>query len=125
MRCSWDTLRTFAGNDRQLQGTPGAIAVLHTNTRRLDYHPHVHLLMPAAVDGARKRWRTTRPGKGKGPYLFNHKALARVFRAKMLAAINAAGLSLPEQHPVQWVVASRSAMAPRHSSTWDAISIAA
>ena len=28
MRCSWDTLRTFAGNDRQLQGTPGAIAEL-------------------------------------------------------------------------------------------------
>ena len=50
MRCSWDTVRTFSRNDRQLQGTPGAIAVLHTNTRRLDYHPHVHLLMPAAAD---------------------------------------------------------------------------
>ena len=39
MRCSWETLRTFASNDRQLQGTPGAIAVLHTNTRRLDLSP--------------------------------------------------------------------------------------
>lgn len=39
MRCSWETVRTFSQNDRQLQGTPGAIAVLHTNTRRLDYHP--------------------------------------------------------------------------------------
>ena len=109
MRCSWDTLRTFAGNDRQLQGTPGAIAVLHTNTRRLDYHPHVHVLMPAAaVDGARRRWRTKRPGKGSGPYLFNHTALACVFRAKMLAAISAAGLSLPERHPVKWVVDCKS-----------------
>ena len=109
MRCSWETLRTFAGNDRQLQGTPGAIAVLHTNTRRLDYHPHVHLLMPAAaVDGTRRRWRTKRPGKGKGPTLFSHKALARVFRAKMLAAISAAGLSLPERHPVEWVVDCKS-----------------
>ena len=109
MRCSWETLRTFDGNDRQLQGTPGAIAVLQPNTRRLDYHPHVHLLMPAAaVDGARKRWRTKRPGKGKGPYLFNHKALARVFRAKMLAAITAAGLSMPERHPVEWVVDCKS-----------------
>ena len=109
MRCGWDTLRTFAGNDRQLQGTPGAIAVLHTNTRRLDYHPHAHLLMPAAaVDEARKRWRTKRPGKGKGPTLFKRKALARVFRAKMLAAIAAAGLSLPARHPVQWVVDCKS-----------------
>ena len=109
MRCSWETLRTFAGNDRQLQGTPGAIAVSHTSTRRLDHHPHVHLLMPAAaVDDARKRWRTKRPGKGKGPYLFNRKALTRVFRTKMLAAIGAAGLALPERHPVQWVVDCKS-----------------
>ena len=109
MRCSWETVRTFSLNDRQLQGTPGAIAVLHTNTRRLDYHPHVHLVMPAAVlDGARKRWRTKRPGKGKAAYLFNHKALARVFRAKMLAAIVAAGLSLPARHPQKWVVDCKS-----------------
>ena len=109
MRCSRETLRTFTGNDRQLQGTPGAIAVLHTNPRRLDCHPHVYLLMPAAaVDGACQRWRTKRPGKGKGPTLFNHKALARVFRAKMLAAISAAGLSLPERHPAQWVVDCKS-----------------
>ncbi len=109
MRCSWETVRTFSLNDRQLQGTPGAIAVLHTNTRRLDYHPHVHLVMPAAVvDGARKRWRTKRPGKGKAAYLFNQKALARVFRAKMLAAMVAAGLSLPARHPQKWVVDCKS-----------------
>ena len=36
LRCSWDTVRTFSQNDKQLQGTPGAIAVLHTNTRRLE-----------------------------------------------------------------------------------------
>ena len=28
MRCAWETVRTFSGNDRQLQGTPGATAVL-------------------------------------------------------------------------------------------------
>ena len=38
LRCGWETLRTFSQNDKQLQGTPGAIAVLHTSTRRLDYH---------------------------------------------------------------------------------------
>jgi hypothetical protein len=113
MRCSWETVRTFSQNDRQLQGTPGAVAVLHTNTRRLDYHPHVHLLMPAAaVDAAadrpRKRWRTKRPGKGKRAYLFNHTALAKVFRAKMLAGIAAAGLSLPDRHPQKWVADCKS-----------------
>ncbi len=109
IRCSWETVRTFSLNDRQLQCTPGAIAVLHTNTRRLDYHPHVHLVMPAAaLDGARKRWGAKRPAKGKAAYLFNQKALARVFRAKMLAAFAAAGPSLPARHPQKWVVNCKS-----------------
>jgi hypothetical protein len=107
MQCCWQTVRTFSHNDKQLQGTPGAIAVLHTNTRRLDYHPHVHLVMPAAVlDGQQKRWRTKE--RGKAGYLFNHKALAKVFRAKMLAAIETAGLRLPPRHPEKWVVDCKS-----------------
>lgn len=103
--CAWQSVHAFSQNDRHLQGTPGAIAVLHTNTRRLDYHPHVHLVMPAAaVDGQRSRWRTKRRGQAKGAYLFSHKALAKVFRAKMLAGIEAAGLALPPRHPSAWVV---------------------
>jgi hypothetical protein len=104
LRCSWETVRTFSQNDQQLQGTPGAIAVLHTNTRRLEYHPHVHLVMPAAaLDGQRQQWRTKRR-LAKGGYLFNHQALAKVFRAKLLAAIAAAGLTLPGHYPEKWVV---------------------
>ena len=110
MRCAWETVRTFSQNDRQLRGTPGAIAVLHTHTRRLDFHPHVHLVMPAAavaVDGG-KHWRTKRPGKGKKGYLFNHEALATVFRAKLLAGLKDAGLVLPERYPAKWVVDCKS-----------------
>jgi hypothetical protein len=106
MQCSWQTVRTFSQNDKRLQGTPGAIAVLHTNTRRLDYHPHVHLVMPAAaIDGKRRLWRTK---ASKATYLFNHTALAKVFRAKMLAGIEAAGLALPARYPDQWVVDCKS-----------------
>jgi len=108
MRCAWETVRTFSHNDRQLQGTPGAIAVLHTHTRKLDYHPHVHLVMPAAVvNSEKKQWRTKRR-RAKGSYLFNHKALARVFRAKLLSAIEAAGLALPDRYPKDWVVDCKS-----------------
>jgi len=101
MQCAWQTLRSFSRNDQQLQGTPGAVAVLHTHSRRLDYHPHVHWVMPAAaIDTEQRRWRT----KAGKRYLFHHKALAKVFRAKRLAAITEAGLNLPECHPQQWVV---------------------
>ena len=100
MRCSWETVRTFSHNDKQLQGTPGAIAVVHTNTRQWAFHPHVHRVMPAAaVDGKCRQWRTQRRGKAKAVYLFNHKALAKVFRANMLAGLAAAGLTLPRRYP--------------------------
>jgi hypothetical protein len=104
MQSAWQTVHTFSRNDRQLQGTPGAVAVLHTHSRRLDYHPHVHLVMPAAALDEQKRWRTKRAGPKKKRYLFNHKALAKVFRAKILAGIEAAGLALPSRHPSAWVV---------------------
>lgn len=109
-RCSWETVQTFTRNDPQLQGTAGATAVLHTHSRRLDYHPHVHLVMPAAAIEPEKRlWRTKRRKKGNSmnsnkSFLFSHKALAKVFRAKMLEAIRQEGLDLPVSYPPKWVV---------------------
>ena len=134
MQCAWDTLATFSRNDPKLRATPGAVGVLHTHNRRLDFHPHVHMVMPAAaLDTERRLWRTkarrTRRGSKKtagathaassnttaanaggtpaGGYLFNHKALAKVFRAKVLNAIELAGLTLPDKLPSLWVVDCR------------------
>lgn len=112
MQCAWATLHTFARNDPKLGADAGAVGVLHTHSRRLDFHPHVHMVMPAAVlDTRRKLWRTKtrrsrreRGGNGSGGYLFNHKALAKVFRGKLLDAIEAAGLTLPAAVPATWVV---------------------
>lgn len=109
MDCAWDTLRTFSQNHRQLQGSPGAVAVLHTHSRKLDFHPHVHLAMPAAaLDADKGLWRSLRKSaKGDG-YLFNHKALAKVFRAKFLAAVCELGLQVPPDLPDEWVVDCKS-----------------
>ena len=108
IRCSWETLKTFAQNDPQLQGKAGAISVLHTHSRRLDYHPHVHVVMPAAtIDADKRRWRT-KTSKNKKAYLFNHKALAKVFRAKLLDAITQEGLELPTRYHETRVVEVKS-----------------
>lgn len=113
MRCAWDTLKTFSQNDKQLSGTPGALAVLHTHNRQLGFHPHVHVCLPAAAFDARERlWRTKvklgqTPGSAqaaRGGYLFNHKALGQVFAAKVCAALAEAGLTLPAGLPERWVV---------------------
>ena len=100
---AWATVQTFCRNDRKLKGEAGAVAVLHTHSRRLDLHPHVHLAMPAAtLDPRTRRWRT------KTAYLFNHRALAKVFRGKLLAALKQDGLTLPGQLPEKWVVDCKS-----------------
>jgi hypothetical protein len=103
-QCCWETVSTFSNNDKQLQGTPGATTVLDTHSRRLDYHPHVHMVLPgAAINASQRLWRIKRC-KGKKRYLFSHKALAKVFRAKLMEAIFQAGLRLPDSAPIDWVV---------------------
>jgi len=105
MDCAWATLDTFSQNHRQLQGKAGAVAVLHTHSRRLDFHPHVHLAMPAAaLDADKKLWRCLRQSAKGAGYLFNHKALAKVFKARFLATLAELGLSLPSDLPKVWVV---------------------
>jgi hypothetical protein len=73
-------------------------AVLHTTTRRLDYHPHVHLVVPGGgVNAQRNEWR-----KVKGKYLFNGRALGMAFRGAFLHALSDAGLSIPIT-PKKWI----------------------
>lgn len=105
MDCAWATLATFGQNHRQLRGQMGAVAVLHTHSRQLAFHPHVHLAMPAAaIDPDGSVWRTLRGGAKRAGYLFSHKALAQVFRARFLAAVRALGLQPPDTLPEKWVV---------------------
>jgi hypothetical protein len=60
--------------------------------------------------GARRQAGTAKAGNATsaGGYLFNHKALAQVFRAKALDAIERAGLVLPAKVAPTWVVDCKS-----------------
>lgn len=87
----------------QLKAELGQCAVLHTHNRRLDLHPHVHVVVPGGgIDLQRRQWR-----KVKGRYLFNAFALAKVFRARLLRALHEAGLAIPAGLPPKWVVDCR------------------
>lgn len=95
-----ELLQTFTQNDKKIQGAAGFTTVLHTNTRRLDFHPHIHVVIPGAgINKKDKTW-STKAGK----YLFNRNALAKVFRAKILKALVDHKLPLPAQYPKKWVV---------------------
>jgi hypothetical protein len=98
IQCAADTLKRFGMNKAGLAAELGMTAVLHTHTRRLDYHPHVHLLVPGGgVNAERKQW-----CKLTGQYLFNGVALGMVFRGAFLNALSQAGLSIPAT-PKKWV----------------------
>jgi hypothetical protein len=66
--------------------TFGVTEVLHTWTRTLSYHPHVHCIVTGgglSLDG--QRWVHT-----SKRYLFPLKVLSRLFRGKLLAALKQA-----------------------------------
>jgi hypothetical protein len=53
----------LCANPKHLGGMPGILAVLHTWTGRLDYHPHVHCLVTGGgVSPEQNHWIPTRPG---------------------------------------------------------------
>ena len=100
IKLAWQTLSEFGLNDKTLQGKLGATVVLHTHSRALDFHPHVHIVIPAgAIDTVHNRWRTK-----QGKFLFREKALAKVFRAKWFQAMKEQGWTVKANLPREWVV---------------------
>lgn len=102
--CVQELLKTFTRNDKKLQGTAGFTIILHTHSRKLDFHPHIHVVMPgASIDTKTGLWRVK-----SSNYLFSHRAMANVFRAKLLQAIVDNNLRVPVNCPKKWVVDCKS-----------------
>lgn len=98
--CVAGILKDFGLNPRHLGAQIGMTMVLHTHSRRLDFHPHIHVIVPGGgVDQSRRQWK-----KKKGKYLFNQKALAKVFRARFLDGLNKKNLPIPKAVRPKWVV---------------------
>ena len=80
--CVWDTIDEFAKDPRQqMMAKAGMIAILHTWTQKLLYHPHVHCIVPAGGIDKSSQWKTS---KGKDDFLFYVPAVANKFRGKFL-----------------------------------------
>ena len=104
LKTAWQTIDSFARRDPRLSGKMGAHAVLHTHNRRLKYHPHVHLIVPAgAINEEKREWRNKAAG-----YLFRAGNLARVFRAKWYEGMRSLGLRIKSPLPSEWIVNCKS-----------------
>ena len=96
-KCVASTLKDFGLNQKNLGAEIGITMVMHTNTRKLEYHPHIHAVIPGGgIDKRHRLWKRT-----KGQYLFNAFALAKVFRARCISAIEEIGLTLPSACPTK------------------------
>jgi hypothetical protein len=95
-------LKSFAARNKK--GELGFTIVLHTHSRRRDLHPHLHVIVAGGgYDSGKGVWL-----KGSSDYLFNAFALAKVWRARMLEAIQLhEKLLLPASVPKKWVVDCR------------------
>jgi len=97
-----EVLKSFA--TRENKGSLGFTSVLHTHSRKRKLHPHLHIIVPCGrYDAGKKQWH-----KGDNSYLFNEFALAKVWRAKLIDAINhSVELTMPNTIPKKWIVNCR------------------
>lgn len=78
-----DTLKELGRDPKYIGADLGITAVLHTWTRELHFHPHVHAIVTGgglALD--RSRWVPTKP-----EFLFPVRVLGALFRGKFLARL--------------------------------------
>jgi hypothetical protein len=89
MKAAAASLQKLACDSRYVGARLGMLAVLHTWTRAMLFHPHVHMLVTAgglSADGS--RWiRPQNPA-----FLVPVRALSVIFRAKLCALLKRAGL---------------------------------
>lgn len=111
--CASDTLLTLGQDKERLGGQLGITAVLHTWTRELTFHPHLHCIVTGG--GLSKDGDCWVPAWRK--YLFPIKVLAKLFRGKFLDALRRAhdddplclgGIDFPKLldslHSIDWNV---------------------
>ena len=108
--CSAQALQDLAGNPRRLGAQLGMLGVLHTWSRTLIYHPHIHYLIPGgglSADG--RQWIAARQN-----FLFRVEVLGAHFRTVWKTRLQTEQPELFAQVPAQvwkqnWVVHSQAA----------------
>jgi len=86
-KCAWETIDSFSKDPRNsIEAKMGMTAILHTWKQNLDYHPHLHCIIPSGGITTNNKWKSSPSG---GDYLFNHEALADVFKGKFLDYLKA------------------------------------
>jgi hypothetical protein len=85
-QCVKETLFEFSLSAKQkMEAKPGFICILHTWNQKMQYHPHVHCIIPAGGINEQGEWKTSRGGDD---FLFSVKALSDKFKKKFLILLS-------------------------------------
>jgi hypothetical protein len=110
---AWDVLSDFGNSKKWIGGKIGATAILHTCGQNLQYHPHLHFIVPAGALMKNGKWKHSRK---RGKYLFKVEQLSSVFRARfveqlriMLTQKNIIGTVPAGLFDKDWVVFAKQA----------------
>jgi len=77
-KVAWSALNDLCNNPRFLGAQTGAVAVLHTWSSTMTYHPHVHMLVPAGgLSEDAMEWVRAKDG-----FLVPVKVLSKIYRAR-------------------------------------------
>jgi hypothetical protein len=105
IRSAASSLQTLAADPRYVGGNIGVLCVLHTWTRAMAYHPHVHCLVPGGGLDNQRVWHEARRA-----FLVPVRALSIIYRARFLAGLKQTlpQLALPQKLWTRsWVVYSK------------------
>jgi hypothetical protein len=93
--CAWKSMHKLSADPKYLGAKKvGAMGILHTWTRQMHYHPHIHFLVPAGGLDKDGKWIA-----GRQDFLFPVRALSRLFRAQLLEVLKVNNIAYP---PVVW-----------------------
>jgi hypothetical protein len=104
-RAAFRSLAALSADPPYLGAQVGALAVLHTWTRTMEWHPHVHMMVPGGGIAADGTWKV--PPRRKSRYLVPIAALSKGFRGRFLKFARTAlpDVALPEVAAgKRWVV---------------------
>ena len=108
MKAAAKALMKLAADPRYVGGQIGILAVLHTWTRTMEYHPHAHCLVPGGGVSPDGSWVPSRPD-----YLVPVRALSKMFRGIFVDLVRKAlpDITLPKSIWDQdWVVYAKPAV---------------
>ena len=93
---AWMSIRKAAANPRFTGTQTGGVALLHTWTQTLNYHPHIHILVPAGgISEDHVEWIASRKN-----FFAPVKMISKIFRGSLCdllgKGINAGEITLPD-----------------------------